>query len=111
MNSKLFAIFICIGIVISGCNNYKSSDFTISGKITSIDENKGYVYLNESTEIKYKDYNKLKVGQSVKFVLYSTLEDDVWVTEKIKVKSVEIVDSSPTISRNPNVIGSCKIRL
>ncbi|UVI29698.1 hypothetical protein [Paenibacillus spongiae] len=95
MNSKLlFAVLICIGVVISGCNNYKSNDFTVSGKITSIDENNGYVYLdNRSRVIKYKDYNELKVGQSVKFVLYSTLEDDAWVIEKIKVKSVEILDT------------------
>jgi hypothetical protein len=83
-------MLLCISIVISGCSPYKGEEFTISGIVTSIDENKGYVYIDEGTEINYNDYKKLKIGQSVKFVLYSTYEDDVWITEKIKVKSVEI---------------------
>lgn len=93
MNKYLYAILICISIVISGCSHSKGEEFTLSGKITSIDEKKGYVYIDDVSEIEYKDYKKLQVGQSVKFTLYSTSNDDVWDPELIKVKSVEILNT------------------
>jgi len=77
----------------AGCNTYKSDEFSVSGEITSIDGNKGYVYLDHSTKIKYEDFKQLKVGQTVKFILYSISKDDGWIYDKIKVKTVEILEN------------------
>ncbi|WP_169083983.1 hypothetical protein [Paenibacillus sp. PL91] len=93
MNKYLLAILICISIVMSGCSHSEGEEFILSGKITSIDEKKGHVYIDEVSEIEYKDYKKLQVGQSVKFTLYSISNDDVWDPKLIKVKSVEILNT------------------
>lgn len=90
MNKYLIVtLAILLSILISGCSGSNGEEFIISGKISSIDKENSYIYVDDHAPIKYEDYENLKVGQTIKFVLYSTSKDDVWDPEKIKVKSVE----------------------
>jgi hypothetical protein len=84
-----YLMSVLLLILLVGCSGAKGEEFVISGKITAIDTEKKYIYVDKQGPIKYNEYSKLKISQQVKFVLQSTDSDDVWDPEKIKVKSVE----------------------
>ena len=87
MGKYLMSVLLMILLV--GCSGSKGKEFVISGKITAIDTEKQYIYVDKQGPIKYNEYGKLSIGQQVKFVIQSTDSDDVWDPEKIKVKSLE----------------------
>ncbi|MBD3921606.1 hypothetical protein H8B09_22750 [Paenibacillus sp. PR3] len=83
---KFLATLVLV-IFLSGCNGTSGDEFTISGKVTAIDKDKQYVYVDKQAPIKYEKYDELEIGQQVTFVLNNTNKDDVWDPETIKVKS------------------------
>lgn len=83
----LLVIVICILI---GCNSY-SETFVIEGKITEINKDRSFVYVDHAP-IKVKKTDQFKIGQKIRITLNDRTADDDWDPEDFSIKKIEYLD-------------------